>query len=231
MKVPHPAEWTPQQNAALYRWVGLGFDDPEIAIRMGKTTGAVRQRRIRMQIPRPIHGGYVWNEEQDACLGDLWAGGMATVHIALALAEKFDRPFTKNSVIGRARRLGLASRKLPPKLGEKGFRAKRVRARRAPPLQFETRVPPPPAEDHPWQLFGELGYGTCRFVQGDPRGLESLMCGLPTHAGSYCQYHYWMTHRVKRASVASRAVVLEAAPPSGPLDRERAASLSSGGEL
>ncbi len=226
---PNRPEWTEQQTATLYELARLGLDDPEIGHRMGKSAGAIKQRRERLRIPRAMQKKYTWDEIQDNRLTELWAQGAAAVEIARTLAEEFSRPFSKNAIIGRANRLQVPPRKAAFLTGGEGHGEKKVRIRVRRRLSVMAPRTPllPPSQDHAWQLFGELGYGTCRFIQGEPRALETLMCGLPQERDSYCQYHYWITHRIKRASVASRAVVPEVAPSVVPPVGKGAASLSS----
>ncbi len=217
-----PPLWNKDENETLYGLTGAGLDDPEIALRMGKTVGAIKQRRARLGIPRPVQRGSVWLQAMDARITELWEDGMATAHIASAMSEEFPRPFSKNSIIGRAHRLGLKSRKIAC-LGERKPRKRTKHSKKHLEPKF-IPVPLPPAENHVWGLFGELGYRVCRFIQGEPVGLETLMCGLPVSEGSYCQYHHWITHT--KPPRASRAVALEVASPQRPPSGE-AASLAS----
>ena len=183
---------------------------------MSKSTGAIRGRRQRLRIPRPVQRAYLWDKKQDARLSELWTAGMAAVHIALALTEEFKRPFSKNSVIGRANRLAVPSRKVVCRESKP-----RIRIRLSRPI-VRTKAPPPPGENHAWQLFGELTSKTCHFVQDEPRGFDTLMCGLPTSNGSYCEYHHWMTHKHAPSGAS------EAGPPlTVPPIRERPASITS----
>ncbi len=206
-------QWTAEENAELYRLIALGLDDPAIGVRMGKSAGAIRMRRQRLGIPRPIQRGYIWTDRQDARLRELWDQKMVAAQIAGTLAEEYGRPFSKNAIIGRAHRLELESRKIAC-LGE---RKPRIRTRHkvatGPDLRFAP--PPPPADNHPWAPFGELTGAFCSFVQGDPRGFETLMCGLPRANGSYCDYHHWVTHQNR--SQRPRAVTLAAVPGADPL--------------
>ena len=222
---PNLPEWTASENATLRHLVQLGLDDPDIGIRLGKSTGAVRARRSRMRIPRAVQRGYVWQPKEDARLKEYWATKTSTAQIANLMAEEFGRPFTKNAIIGRANRLQQASRKpVAP-------RPKKPRVRPYRLVKPTFRAPPPPALDHAWKLFRELKGEVCHFIEGEPRGMESLMCGLPTVNTSYCQYHYWITHRVKNASVASRAVASAAAPSLCPPSGEKAAALFNGEDI
>ncbi len=187
----NPPEWTDSENATLRHLVEIGLDDPAIGARLGKTARAVRARRSRMHISRGTQQALLWKTAEDDRLTELWAVKMPTVEMAATLTVEFGRLFTKNAIIGRAHRLALLSRKASPQ-----GRKPRVRGYKLAPRVSRTRpAPAPPAEDHAWKLFSELQGEDCRFVQGEPMGSGTLMCGLPTMVESYCPYHHWMTHQ------------------------------------
>ncbi len=187
-------EWTASENATLKHLVELGVDDPEIGDRLGKSAMAVRGRRLRMHLSRGGQRAFVWKEAETARLIELWATKIPGAQIARLMTEEFGRAFTKNAIIGRAHRLDQPSHKASPR--KERTPRRRVKAfKPAKPFAFSWAPPPPPAEDHAWQLFSELQGPACHFIQGEPRGFETLMCGLPVAMGSYCGYHHWMTHQ------------------------------------
>lgn len=69
-----------------------------------------------------------WNESKDARLKELWASEMSTIAIGVALRT------TKNSVVGRAHRLGLLGRPSPIKHGGAAPVVKRERHVTLPPI-------------------------------------------------------------------------------------------------
>ncbi len=210
--------WTKSQDSTLAHLLELGWNYNQIGGRLGKSPDAVRNRKTRLGITHPGPRGHIWTNEEDEAIRSLWPLGLSTEQMAQRLTEQFSRQYTKNGIIGRAHRLKQPPRKASPK-------DRKPRIRTPKPICKKWEAPPPPAEDHAFKPFGELTGEVCHFPQGETRGLETLMCGLPRAIGSYCQYHHWMTHE-KRSR--SRAVALEAAPPSRPPSGIGAASLQYG---
>lgn len=97
-----------------------------------------------------------WTEERVAALQRLWAQGLSASQIAERLGS-----VTRNAVIGKAHRLGLASR------------------------------PSPIRRDGPVRGTGPSYRGpTCQWPLGDPVGQDFKFCGAPTEPGRpYCVQH------------------------------------------
>lgn len=149
-----------------------------------------------------------WTPTADAKLRAHWRAGMLTSTIAVMLYT------TKNSVIGRAHRLGLPARKNPiagrisrPRVERAPrFYAPRVAAERVP---FEEPAPQPPprrepepieaaaapsaqnpeAESQPYRPF-ILPPGRCQWIAGQPSADDACKCGQRSVPGRpYCPDH------------------------------------------
>lgn len=151
-----------------------------------------------------------WNDERIALLKELWAEGLTCTRIAARLGG-----VTRNSVIGKVRRLGLPFRE-PGCAGPRELRSALPRRKRS-PAEPRTRrkakqrsafmfglfgsptalaaEPLPPRHETDVARVSSLGLEPkhCRFIPGDPAGVsvsDPLFCGLdviPTL--SYCRAH------------------------------------------
>lgn len=126
-----------------------------------------------------------WNEDRIQILTRKWADGMPASGIAILLGAGI----SKNSVIGKARRLRLPMRKLGGM-----FSPRRNRRSHIP------RVAVPVAETAAAKAYEFLGIalldlerGQCRFPHGDDA--PYLFCGQPAQSGaSYCAHCYAIAH-------------------------------------
>ena len=156
--------------------------------------------------------GLTWTEERIELLTKLWTEGRSASQIAAELGEGL----TRNAVLGKAHRLGLAQNKA------KGASTLRPRKPTRSPDPAPTVEPPPqlnsdralvmtnlqpvvqPAEqpaEEPFQTdmvaprsegvtIMELREGMCRFPLGDPTTPEFRFCGTQAIMGlPYCPYH------------------------------------------
>lgn len=120
-----------------------------------------------------------WSQELDAELARLWADPLLS---CAAIGEKLG--VTKNSVIGRARRLKLKARR-------SGVWKGKTRKRKKGPVLAKTPlkiVAPPAPQSRPCSLM-ELTDYSCRFPIGDPDNADFHFCGAITAFDSYCTYH------------------------------------------
>jgi GcrA cell cycle regulator len=153
-----------------------------------------------------------WTDERIEQLKQHWMEGKSASQIASLLGNGVSR----NAVIGKVHRLGLASRAKSPNSGGS-------RSRRAAPSPAVHRVaaarltsaapritrgatalaiaPEALAEDDP-RIFEsvvvpmslrvtiiELKEAMCRWPLGDPTSSEFRYCGSPAASGPYCAYH------------------------------------------
>jgi GcrA cell cycle regulator len=155
-----------------------------------------------------------WTDDRIATLRKLWNEGHSASIIAGNLGE-----FSRNAVIGKARRLGLASRRSAPVLRRNArkpvlfsARSRSPKFRRTPslPRQVPPRAKPqrkiesashpacPVIEPSPDAnvTMEALTRLTCRFPLGDPKTSSFRFCGGPPQPGrSYCAYHAAITYR------------------------------------
>jgi GcrA cell cycle regulator len=132
-----------------------------------------------------------WTDENTETLKRLWADGMSASKIAEALGNVV----TRNAVIGKADRLGLARRD-----GANCSRASRKpksKLKSVDPSRSESRredapVPPTDLPAHPFQhlTIEELDRHHCRWPEDN--GAAITFCGAPTCErghGVYCDHH------------------------------------------
>lgn len=150
--------------------------------------------------------GYVnnpWTAEKTERLIALVKEGMSGSFIASRLEV------TRNSVIGKAARLGLrlgnsrtamspalASRLRKPHQTPFGKQKNRDRLKAPVKVQFErSPIPAPAIDDIVRKSFSELESKDCRFPIGDPRKPGFGSCAIERAPGSaYCLHHHSRTH-------------------------------------
>lgn len=163
---------------------------------------------------REISRSRTWPEEhiaalREACLVERLSGAAT----AAALSEKFGREFTRNAVIGMARRLGLSFTaqtgrpRCDLKLATTPKTARAVSpARRAKPPKAHLVETLEDWEPRRLSLL-VLREGDCKFPLGDPGAGEFAFCGAPTAPGKvYCAH----CARVAYETPAQRARVRKA---------------------
>jgi GcrA cell cycle regulator len=127
-----------------------------------------------------------WTEDRIEQLKSLWTEGLSASHIARVMGG-----ISRNAVIGKVHRLGLAGRATAP-------RSERVRHPMAPKLSLRSHVPPPPIieedpivlEDGSFATVLTINDRMCRWPIGDPAENEFHFCGHKPKTGSpYCEAH------------------------------------------
>jgi GcrA cell cycle regulator len=127
-----------------------------------------------------------WTDERVEQLKSLWTEGLSASQIARALGG-----VTRNAVIGKVHRLGLAGRATPA-------RSDRPRLPSAPKMTTRTYMPPPPVVEEDPVVFDDGSHATvltindrmCRWPIGDPSESEFHFCGRNPKSGSpYCEAH------------------------------------------
>lgn len=137
----------------------------------------------------------LWSEEQTQKLRDLWRQGFSTREIAERLCT------TKNSVIGRARRLKLNSRKgvIPPKTKDRRFDGgllfsiihKLTRTQ----VPEQLALPPPTGDNAYCVSLLHVQSWQCRFPMGGRPMDGDFYCGRTIKLGSYCEKHAHLCYR------------------------------------
>jgi GcrA cell cycle regulator len=150
---------------------------------------------------------FIWAPEHSDALRDCLSRGMSYRQAAGAINARFGTEFTRNAVVGRAKRLGLviaASRKVlrrrrpAPAAEDKPKAAKPIESVAAPPVLEPVKpVKLRCVGVKPRLLaFADLEPGDCRYPYGgDKEGEAYAFCGHPRipHS-SYCRSHHALTH-------------------------------------
>ena len=128
-----------------------------------------------------------WTEDRVEQLKSLWTEGLSASQIARALGGGV----TRNAVIGKVHRLGLAGRATPS-------RSDRPRLPSAPRMSMRPHQPPAPIVEEDPVTLDDGSFATvltisnamCRWPIGDPSDSEFHFCGRKPKAGSpYCEAH------------------------------------------
>lgn len=171
-----------------------------------------------------------WAPAHSKALCEYFARGMSYSAIADAINATFNTSYTRNAVLGRATRMGLADdgRPLegakPPSIAEKSpsitetSRIQLIRERantkpwRLPPAFEATETAPLRCADVvPRHLsLTDLKRGDCRYPYGgDTDGEAITFCGHPRRRGSsYCTVHFELSTGPGTASERSAAAFL-----------------------
>jgi GcrA cell cycle regulator len=144
-----------------------------------------------MSHPSPSPG---WTDARIETLTTLWRSGLSASRIAKALGG-----VTRNAVIGKVHRLGLAGRTTPraPRPIRTAARAParplRARTRQSASQARERRTPE--VEIVEIVEIGDtlelvtLAAHACRWPIGDPRATGFGFCGRPVNKAPYCESH------------------------------------------
>jgi len=165
---------------------------------------------------------FSWAPEHSAALKDHVAAGMSFSEAADALNARFGTAYSRNAVLGRAKRMKLV---IParPERGPKFNPPKRGKVPRKPSAgrDGEGGMAPPAVERRPpprLRCVGisphlvpliDLEAGECHYPYGGDRDGEAItFCGHPCLRGSvYCAPHFHLT----------RGPAIESERPAGPL--------------
>lgn len=143
-----------------------------------------------------------WSTEEDEKLRELWGDKK---HSAREIGILMDR--SKNSVIGRANRLGLAEKRrgaqkmANPRKVWKQIKAKRAKPPKIPVSKVVSKVVSTKPPERPDTLTSVLSVkrGQCRFPYGDPGDEGFGLCGRPVRPESpYCEGHHKICYQKAR---------------------------------
>jgi GcrA cell cycle regulator len=127
-----------------------------------------------------------WTDERVEQLKSLWTEGLSASQIARVLGG-----VTRNAVIGKVHRLGLAGRASPS-------RVERPRMPMVPKISMRAHQPEPPVveedpitmDDGNFVTVLTISNSMCRWPIGDPSETEFHFCGHKPKTGSpYCEAH------------------------------------------
>jgi len=145
-----------------------------------------------------------WTEERVALLRKLWAEGLSASQIAKQLGG-----VTRNAVIGKVHRLGLAGRATPSRPAKRPVRVSRPRSigPSAPRLRPLSSLPavtipdlePLKFEDGKAASVLTLSDAMCKYPIGDPTDPGFAFCGRAAACGPYCQDHARLAYQPSQA--------------------------------
>jgi GcrA cell cycle regulator len=127
-----------------------------------------------------------WTDERIEQLKSLWTEGLSASHIAKVMGG-----VSRNAVIGKVHRLGLAGRACAP-------RGERLRLPSSVKHAARVRIPEPPIVEEDPVVLEDGSFATvltisdrmCRWPIGDPADNEFHFCGRKPKLGSpYCEAH------------------------------------------
>ncbi|MBI3675154.1 MAG: GcrA cell cycle regulator [Proteobacteria bacterium] len=137
-----------------------------------------------------------WTDDRVEQLKSLWTEGLSASQIARALGG-----VTRNAVIGKVHRLGLAGRATPT-------RSDRPRLPSAPKVSMRTYAPEPPVVEEDPVTLEDGSHATvltindrmCRWPIGDPAENEFHFCGRkPKNGSPYCEAHARKAYQPQQA--------------------------------
>lgn len=152
-----------------------------------------------------------WTDERVSLLRKLWTEGLSASQIAKQLGG-----VTRNAVIGKVHRLGLAGRATPSRPAKRPVRVARparpVTGPSAPrlrnaiggvmPSQPTVMIPalePLRREDGTTVSVLTLTDSMCKFPIGDPPDADFAFCGRDACAGPYCADHARLAYQPSQA--------------------------------
>ena len=134
-----------------------------------------------------------WTDDRVDLLCRLWRDGKSASEVARALGG-----VTRNAVIGKVHRLGLAGRSRPSAPGVARARTREPAPRRLPrprrACPASTLVAPPLPEAGLASVVS-IRRGQCRWPIGEPEQPGFSLCGRPAVRGAYCAGHAAMAYR------------------------------------
>jgi len=148
-----------------------------------------------------------WTDEQVATLTKLWVDGLSASQIAKQLGG-----VSRNAVIGKVHRLGLAGRAAPSQPARPAFKAPRLPSRAAPLAPRPVapiKAPPAPALAAPTRTVDReepgaatvltVGPHMCKWPIGDPLSDSFTFCARRAPDGRpYCGDHAQKAYQPRR---------------------------------
>ena len=146
----------------------------------------------------------MWTSEMDDKLRELVARRLPAREVAAAISDHFSlaNPITKNSVIGRAHRIGVVLEK--PTAARRPEKIKPPKEVPAPKIKAVKKPPPPKVykkkEEATAKVSGvriwELSLNQCRWTDSNGPASDFVFCAEATRPGlSYCPEHHAKAYR------------------------------------
>jgi GcrA cell cycle regulator len=145
-----------------------------------------------------------WTDERVTLLRKLWAEGLSASQIAKQLGG-----VTRNAVIGKVHRLGLAGRATPSRPAKRPVRTARPRVMgpSAPRLRMPSSLPtvvipelePMKFDDGRPATVLTLSDTMCKYPIGDPTDPDFAFCGRASSSGPYCSDHARLAYQPSQA--------------------------------
>lgn len=131
-----------------------------------------------------------WTDDRVEKLRELWDKGLSASQIAKELAEGV----TRNAVIGKAHRMGLASRPSPVK-SDPSKRAAAAAKKQAAPKRASTKAVPTSGK----VSILDLTESMCKWPIGHPGEVNFHFCGKPSQPTfPYCASHCVEAYQVQQ---------------------------------
>lgn len=128
-----------------------------------------------------------WTTERELLLRQLWADGQPASQIAGAIGQ------TRNSIIGKAHRLGLPRREKPKSMFKQNPRKKHGDPKAKPPVPVGR--PGPVSREKPGISILELNSNSCRQVIGVGKDGLARYCGKQVKPTKWCcEDHYGINY-------------------------------------
>ena len=144
-----------------------------------------------------------WTDERVEQLKQLWSDGLSASQIARQLGG-----VTRNAVIGKVHRLGLAGRATPARTERPRVAVQRrtVRPRPAPVVQQPIVEKAPLIDEHGRKTTVlTINDRMCKWPIGDPSSDDFTFCGRRASEGPYCVEHARVAYQPAQAKKRSGA--------------------------
>jgi GcrA cell cycle regulator len=146
-----------------------------------------------------------WTDDRVATLRKLWAEGLSASQIAKQLGG-----VTRNAVIGKVHRLGLAGRATPSRPAKRPVRTARPRTVGPTAPRLRPATPHLPAlvvpeleplrfDDGRAASVLTIKDSMCKYPIGDPSTADFAFCGRESNCGPYCQDHARLAYQPSQA--------------------------------
>lgn len=163
----------------------------KFGIRVSRNTIAGKAYRLGIRLGRPPQDRFTYPPGHEARFKELFEAGYTLDETAEILAGEYQRPVTRNMVIGKWDRMGL-------RRSNRGSLAKNIQ-RRATTRKLHLIVPDIDDLKIPFEqrkTIETIGMKDCRWPVGDPDKSDFFFCGatIAQHSPSYCAAHHQRAH-------------------------------------